>query len=34
MAYFKPITFLVTHKVTKQTQGCGLTKQLPQNYNQ
>ena len=29
MAYFKPITFPVTDKVTKQTQGCGLIKQLP-----
>ena len=35
MAYFKPITFPVTDKVTKQTQGCGLIKQLPKkNYNQ
>lgn len=34
MAYFKPITFPVTDKVTKQTQGCGLIKQLPKkNYN-
>ena len=29
MAYFKPITFPVTHKVAKQTRGCGLIKQLP-----
>ena len=29
MAYFKPITFPVTDKVTKQTRGCGLIKQLP-----
>ena len=29
MAYFKPITFPVTDKVTKQIQGCGLIKQLP-----
>ena len=29
MSYFKPVTFPVTDKVTKQTQGRGLTKQLP-----
>jgi len=29
MTYLKPITFPVTDKVTKQTQGCGLIKQLP-----
>ena len=34
MAYFKPITFPVTDKVTKQTQGCDLINSFQKNYDQ